>query len=294
MPSDPSWDDLRVLLAVHRHGSHAAAGRVLAVDATTVGRRMKELEAALGARLFTRTSSGLVATDAGAMLVTRASRVEEEVLAAQREVGGRDRRLSGTVRVTSGDGFVHYVLVPALSDLRRRYPELVVELRADSRALDLSRREADVAVRLSRPKEPSLVTTKLGSMRFGLFASRAYLDRRAPPRRAADLVEHELVGFDAEMDALPQIRWLTKTVGAPRWAARASTTTGQALACVEGLGIGLLPLFVAAREPRLVPILPKLETPARDAWIVVHEDVRRNARVDAVVAWLSQLANALG
>lgn len=291
--ADPSWDDLRVLLAVHRHGSHAAAGRALTVDPTTIGRRTKELETTLGARLFTRTPAGLVATDAGAMLVARASRIEEEVLAAQREIGGRDRRLAGTVRVTAGDGFVHYVLVPALPELRRRYPDVVVELRADARALDLSRREADVAVRLTKPKEPALVTSKLGPMKFGLFASPAYLERRPPPRRALELGAHDFVGFDAEMDVLPQIRWLTKAVGAPRWVARASTTTGQALACVEGLGIALLPVFVAAREPRLVRLLPKLATPSRDAWIVVHEDVRRNARVDVVVAWLSRLSELL-
>ncbi len=294
MPAGASWDDLRVLLAVHRHGSHAAAGRALAVDPTTIGRRVKDLEAVLGARLFTRTPSGLVATDVGASLAARAERIEGEVLASQREIGGRDRRLAGTVRVTAGDGVVHYALVPALPELQRRYPEIVVELRADTRALDLSRREADVAVRLVRPKEPALVASRLGSMRFGLFASRAYLERRAPPRRVADLAGHDFVGFDSAMDALPQIRWLTKTVGSPRWAARATTTTAQALACAEGVGIALVPMFVGAREPRLVQLLPKLATPSRDAWIVVHEDVRKNARVDAVVTWLSRVAETLG
>ena len=193
----------RVLLAVQRHASHGAAGRALRVDPTTIGRRLKVLETQLGTTLFTRTPSGLVATDAGATLVTRAVRIEAEVLAAQLDLRGRDRQLAGTVRLTAGDGVVHYALVPALPDCSGSTP-IVVELRADARALDLSRREADVAVRLARPKEPALVTTKLGTMRFGLFASRAYLDRRGLPRRASDLASHDLIGFDTAMDALPR------------------------------------------------------------------------------------------
>ncbi|UQA61343.1 LysR family transcriptional regulator [Polyangium aurulentum] len=279
-----------MFLAIYRRKSHASAGRELGVDATTIGRRLGALERALGARLFDRTPSGLSPTEAGAALFTRAERIEAEVLASERELRGADARLTGTVRVTAGDGLVHYVLIPALAELQRAHPGIALELRADTRALDLSRREADVAVRLSRPREPALVARRLGVMRFGLYASRAYLDRHGSLRRESDLANHAFIGFEAALDDMVQMRWLGRTVRDLRWALRANTTTAQVVACAEGLGIGLLPTFTAASDPRLVPILPRLACPSREAWIVVHEDVRRNARVEAVVTWIAGAA----
>lgn len=284
-----SWDDLRILLAVRRGAGHGAAGRALGVDPTTIGRRLQALEQALGTRLFDRTPAGLVPTEAGVALARRAERVEEEVLAAERELGGADVRVAGPVRITAGDGILHWLIVPALGELRREHPDITVELRADTRSLDLSRREADVAVRLVRPKEPTLVARRLGPIAFALYASRAYLDRRGTPRKAHDLCDHDLIGFDASLDALPQVRWLHKTVRDPRWCVRATTTTAQVMACAEGQGIALLGTFIAAREPRLVPVLPALRPPARDAWLVVHEDMKKSARVAAVLAWLSRI-----
>jgi len=289
------WDDLRLFLAAHRHRSHAAAGRALGVDATTVGRRLAALEEALGARLFDRTPTGLAPTEAGATLFARAERVEAEVLASERELRGADARLTGTVRVTAGDGLVHYALCPALPELARAHPGLTVELRADTRALDLSRREADVAVRLSRPKEPALVARRLGAMRFGLYAGRDLLARRAAPRRLSDLTDAPFVGFEPALDGLPQVRWLRRALGGePRWVTRASTTTAQLLACAAGVGVALLPTFVAAADPRLVPLLPRLAGPTREAWLVAHEQVRRSARVEAVAAWIAAATAAAG
>jgi DNA-binding transcriptional LysR family regulator len=127
-------------------------------------------------------------------------------------------------------------------------------------------------------------------MRFGLYASRAYLDRHACLRREGDLANHAFIGFEAALDELVQMRWLRRTVRDLRWAVRANTTTAQVVACAEGLGVGLLPTFTATAEPRLIPTLPRLACPSREAWIVVHEDVRRNARVEAVVAWIAGAA----
>lgn len=281
-----SWDDLRFVLAVSRRGSHKGAGRMLGVAPTTVGRRIAALEQALQTRVFDRTPSGIEPTQEGRALLARAERVEQEILAVERELGGADARLSGTVRITAGDGVVHYVLIPALGDLRRVQPGISVELRADARALDLSRREADVAIRLVRPTEPALVASRLGATRFGLYASRGYLDRRGAPRAAADLVEHDFIGFDPSLDDLAQVRWLRRMVPAPRWSVRATTTTAQVLACAEGAGLALLPTFVGPRESRLVPVLPSLRPPARVAWLVVHQDMRKRARVEAVLEWL--------
>jgi DNA-binding transcriptional LysR family regulator len=284
--SATTWDDLRFALAVGRRRSHKAAARALNVDPTTVGRRLSVLERALQTRLFERTPSGLEPTQEGRAFLAHAERVEQEILAAERELGGADAKVSGSVRITAGDGIVHYVLIPALSELRRMHPGISIEFRADTRALDLSRREADIAIRLARPKEPALIARRFGGTRFALYASRSYLERRGTPRALEDLAAHDFIGFDAALDDLPQLRWLRRNVPAPRWCVRATTTTAQVLACAEGLGIALLATFVA-REPRLVSVLPGVEPPVRPTWLVVHQDMRRRARVEAVMDWLA-------
>lgn len=287
-----TWRDFEVFLAVHRSGSHARAARVLGVDPTTVGRRLTALEEGLGARLFDRTPLGLVLTPSGSAVLPRAERVEEEMVAAARELEGADARVVGAVRVTAGDGFIQYVLVPALAALRQRQPGLVIELRADTKLLDLSRREADVAVRLVKSKEPSLIARPIGQMPFAIYASRAYLERRGAPRSTRELAAHEWIGFEPALDGLPQNRWLRRTVPELRYAVRTNATTAQVGACAEGLGLALLPMFVAAHEPRLVRVLPRITTPSRDAWAVSHVDLRKNARVAIVTAWLAGLLAA--
>jgi DNA-binding transcriptional LysR family regulator len=281
------WDDLRVFLAVHRLGSHKAAARWLGVDATTVGRRIGALEVALGARLFMRTPERSQATGAGLKLVPRAERMEAEALELERELQADDSRLEGSLRVTAADGLVNYVLLPALAGFRREHPLLNVELRADLRALDLSRREADVAIRLFRPKEPALVARRFSEVSFALYASDAYLERRGTPRRKDALSAHDFIGADVSLDDLPHSKWLRRTFPKARYVIRANSTTAQTLACLEGHGIALLPSFVAAREPKLRPVLPRLAGPNREMWIVTHSDLRDNARTAAFVNWLS-------
>lgn len=286
-----SWDDLRVFLAVQRSGSHGGAARTLRVDPTTVGRRIGALEQETGVRLFVRTPAGLELSGAGKRLLPRAERIEAEVLASERELRGADAAVEGPLRITAGDGLVNYVLVPALAELRREHEGVAVEVRADTRMLDLSRREADIAVRLSRPTQPALVARKLGTMRFAIYASRAYLDRRGTPRSLRDLAAHDWIGFDESHDALPQHRWLRRAVREPRWVLRANTTTAQVTACAEGHGLALLATFVAPREPRLVPVLPRVVGPARDAWVVFHADLRDNPRVGVVMQWLARVVH---
>lgn len=288
------WDDVRIVLALQRGGSHKGAARALGVDATTISRRIAALERALQTRLFLRTPDGLAPTRAGEQLAAHAARMEAEALAAERELASADARLEGSLRVTAPDGLLNYLLIPALAELRRAHPLVRVELMADSRVLDLSRREADVAVRLVRPREPALVARRLGELRFALFASPAYLEQHGVPRSVSALAAHEFIGFDASLDALPQIRWLRRSVPELRYSLRASTTTAQTLACADGHGIALLPVFVGSREPRLRRLLPRLLGPTRELWAVSHADLRANARVQAGVVWLGRIFERAG
>jgi DNA-binding transcriptional LysR family regulator len=283
------WDDLRAFLAVYRRGSHKGAARVLRVDPTTVSRRMVALERALAVKLFVRTPERLVATAAGVALLPRAERVEAEVLASEREMQGVNPELEGPLRVTAGDGLVNYLVVPALAGLLRGHPGLAIELRAENRLVDLSRREADVAIRLVRPREPALVARRLGQMPYAIFAAAAYLERRGTPRSLAAAAGHSWIGFDESLDRLPQVQWLRRTVPEVRYLLRANTTTSQVLACAEGHGLALLPIFTAAREPRLRRLFPRQRGPAREMWGVTHADLRASARVAAFLGWLATL-----
>jgi DNA-binding transcriptional LysR family regulator len=283
------WDDLRIFLAVLRTRSHAAAGRTLRVAPTTVGRRVSALEAAVGARLFTRTPDGLVATAAARALAGRAERVEAEVLEAERELTGADERPTGTVRITSGDGFAAFVLGPALPELLRTHPGLTVEIRADVRALDLTRGEADVALRLFRPREASLVARRLGVERYGLYAAPSYLERHGTPRTARDLAGHDLVLYGAELDRMRTQAWLRQTAEGARIAVRTSNTTAMHAACAAGAGVALLTASAVRGDPAFAPVLPRLEPPSNEIWAVTHPDLRASARVVAVLDWLEAL-----
>lgn len=284
-----AWDDLRVFLAVHRARSHAAAGRALRVAPTTVGRRLAALEAAVGARLFTRGPEGLLATEASRALLARAERMEAEVLEAERELSGADARPTGSVRITTGDGFATYILAPALPAFLAAHPGLSVEVRAEVRALDISRGEADVALRLFRPRERSLVARRLGVERYGLFAAPAYLARRGTPRVARDLAGHDLVLYDRELDRLRTQIWFRQAAAGARIAVRANTTTLLQAACAAGAGIASLTASYVRGDPRYVRVLPRLEPPPNDLWAVTHPDLRSTARVAAILRFLEQL-----
>jgi DNA-binding transcriptional LysR family regulator len=165
-------------------------------------------------------------------------------------------------------------------------------LRGETQLLDLSRREADVALRFGRPKQTSLLARRLGQVRFGLYASDQYLERRGLPRNLAALVEHDFVGFEAALDDLEQVRWIRRAVPEPRYVLRCNGTTIQALACAAGHGIALLPDYVGAREPRLRRLLPRLLGPTRELWFVTHQDLRGNARVVAFQGFASRALSA--
>lgn len=286
------WDDLRYFLAVHRRGSHKAAARWLRVAPTTVGRRIAALESGLRATLFVRTPERLKTTPAGLALLPRAERVEAEVQASERELHANQATLAGPLRVTGGDALINHVVVPSIGGLFAAHPELVIELRTETAIVDLSRREADVALRLVRPKEPSLVARDLGELPFAIFASEAYLQRRGTPRTVAAAATHDFIGYDAALDHLSQIEWLYRTIPSPRFVLRATTITTQTIACAEGLGLALLPVFSAAREPRLRQLFPRQIGPTRTLWGVSHVDMRRNPRTAAFLGWLSQVIKA--
>ena len=278
------WSDLRIFLAIARAGTLVAAARELRVDHTTVGRRLAVLEDALSTRLFDRTAKGYVANAVGARVLEHATEVEARILALEREATGQDARLAGALRVTALHTVVGHYLLPRITSFRADYPDIAVALISDARVLDLSRREADIAIRYAKPKDPNLVGRSLATVGTALYASRAYIARKGRPRSLDSLTGHDAVTFVEAFRDAPEARWIESR--GPRIAVRVGDPASQVAAVAAGAGIGLLECHVAADVGGLVRL--SKEVVLSDAWwAVVHLDMHRTARVRAMLDFLS-------
>lgn len=285
MSSD--WNDYRYFLALARAGSLSAAARAMRVDQSTVGRRLAALEDQVGARLFDRTPDGYVLTAAGEQVHPDAERLEDGFLAIARRLAGGDARIEGVVRVAIIETLATMLFVPHLGALRSRHPGLSIDLLTGNQPVDLARREADLAVRLGpAPKQPNLVARQIGAAGFALYASTSYLSRRGPPRRRQDgLRGHEIVCYGGDLAAVPISRWLIERGQKAQIVLRANSVAAVYEAVAAGLGMGVLPCLLAREGlERLSPVLG-----TNPIWTIVHEDLLRNARVRAVLVFLSDL-----
>jgi DNA-binding transcriptional LysR family regulator len=283
------WTDLRFLLAVQRAKTLSAAARKLGCDQTTVGRRIEALEAALDRRLFRRTPDGYFPTRDGELALARAERVEEEVMAIEREISGRDERPEGQVRLTTYESMGQCFLAPRLGAFRRRYPEIELQLNMDNRPLSLSRREADLAVRPGKPTQQALQVRKIGTVAAALYASRAYLDKRGEPRAPGELAEHDIIDDEDSNSHFALSRWLRQFARGAHVTLRCNSAVAQAAAASDGLGIAVLYCYVGDAHRGLARILPK-EQLEQDLWIAVHRDLQYAARVRALIDFLVDVA----
>jgi DNA-binding transcriptional LysR family regulator len=280
------WDELRFLLAVSRHGTLAAAGRALRVNATTVGRRLGELERRLGTKLLTKTPDGLRPTVAGVAAFEVAARMEEAMLAFERRTRGDDARLEGLVRVTAGDGMM-LSIVPLVSRFRGRYPGVQLELLSENRVIDLARGEADIAVRIVQPTTATLVAQKVATIGIGLYAQEDYLARSSRLDTIGDLRGHAMIGMSPPFDSGPEAQWLAQH-GVTHYGVRCNTISLVLAAAATGAGVAVLPHNLAAMEPRLRRVLRDVELAPRSVWLVVHREVRRRAAIRAVMTFLAE------
>lgn len=284
------WDDLRHFLAVHRHGNLARAGAVLHINPTTVGRRLAALEERIGSRLFERHTSGWTITEAGLQLLPRAERIETEVLAVEREVAGADARLEGTVRVSATEMLATRFIVPYLWRFREMYPDLTIEMICTGDLLDLERREADIALALTRSSRESLIVRRIARSRLGLYASAKYLEKRGLPERPDETLAGHYVLLLADTRAFDfENEWMQRRLDGARVALRSDSVTALYAATLGGLGIALLPRAVADREPLLHHIETTDAPEPRPIWQMVHRDLQHAPRVRAVLDFLAQL-----
>ena len=284
-----NWDDLRIFLAVARSGGLMAAARRLGVDQTTVARRIAVLESAFGARLIERSPRGVTLTAPGTALLEHAERMESEAVSATERLGVVGEGVEGVVRLATPEAFGAGLVAPAAAELHARHPRIQLELVPGARAINLSRREADIAVGLSRPEQGSLVSRKLADYRLGLYASRVYLEREGAPEKIQDLSRRPLVWYIDEMLDLPELRYLDQVAEGAQTVFRSSSIAAQHAAVASGLGLGILHRFTADKDPRLVRVLERDILLTRSYWLTVHDASQRIARVRAVIEFLDGL-----
>jgi DNA-binding transcriptional LysR family regulator len=282
------WNDLRYLLALRDQGSLSAAARYLRVNQATVGRRLTALQKDVGVPLVERSSQGMRLTPAGEQAVLAARRMEETTATLERQLAGAEPKVAGAVRITAPDTVASQVLAPHLPELRERHPELRLELLASARAVNLSRQEADVAVRLFRPREPTLAVRRLGTLAFALYASPEYVRRHGRPHPDS-LREHVLLGDDDSVAGTPEKQWLEEVGQGAHFALRSNSRYAQLAAARAGAGVALLPCYLADAEPGLVRLCEPEVVPPREAWLVVHQDLQRVLRVRAVIDFVGEI-----
>ena len=281
------WNDLRYLLAIARAGTLAGAARDLGVEHTTVGRRLTALEAALATRLFVRGPDGFTPTRAGLEILPIVEEMAARAETIVRRVSAEDERIEGVVRLTTSEALSGY-FVRQFGVLQQRHPALVVEILSGNRAFDLLRGEADVAVRVRPDTEPGLIAKKVGRAGWSLYASPAYLERKGAPASPDDLSGHDVVGFDKSLEAVPGAEWLNQHVAGTRPVMRANSIVAAVNAAIVGMGLAVLPCFLADGEADLRRLTP-LVLGERPVYLVVHPDMARVARVRAVMDFVIEV-----
>jgi len=276
------WNDLNLILAVGRAGTLAGAARLLGMNHSTVFRRLNNIEQRLGVRLFDRFPSGYVQTEAGEAAIRSAEIIEDQIHDLSRELVGKDLRLQGKIRVTAPEGIAQRILGAHLTRFSELHPDIQIDLIALNGDLQLSRREADLAVRVTTQPPESAIGKRVCDFQFSLYATRAYLQKHA--RSTAP--EYDWVQTYESRDWFTPAVW--KKVG--RVTPNAVFTSNSIMAVLNaakaGQGVAPLPCFLADSEKKLVRVIPPPKEMRMELWLLMHSDLRHTARVKVLLQYL--------
>jgi DNA-binding transcriptional LysR family regulator len=282
------WNDLRYFLAIAREGSTLAAAKALGVSQPTVQRRLSALEESIKRQLVEHHPTGYRLTEFGKTLFPHAEDVERSITAFQRQLMSGGQELSGTLRVTCPEGTASRLLAPLIESFRAKYPELRVDLIMTDRRLDLAKGEAEVAVRMHKPGDDSLIARKIADTPWSVYASRSYIKRHGRPQRKEELDNHAVIEFGGEIAQIEASRWLRSTAPRATIAARGNSMLGVLAAVKSGAGLAPLPMLLGGREEDLEPLLAPIPEIGSKIYIVMHSDLRRTARVRAFCEFVAK------
>lgn len=283
-----NWEYLRALVAVARFGTLSAAAKALGVKHSTVSRHLANLEVDIRTRLVVRAPGGLTLTDAGLRLLEAAEAMEVQVQTAQDEIAGRDVSISGTVRIGAPDAFGAFFLSPRLIRLIDLHPALKVQLMATPRAFNLTKREADIAIALTMPERGRLVTRKMATYGLGVFASETYIAAHDPIRRVEELARHRFINYIDDLIFTRELDYLDEVAAGVEATFQSSNLIAQMQAARAGMGLCILPYFLAAGAPDLKLVLPDAVRLVRSWWITVNEEQKNISRIRVTADFIAQ------
>lgn len=273
------WDHLKYLLALTRAGTLSAAARQMGTEHTTIARRIASLEHELGIRLFDRSSKGYALTNEGESVVELATRIERETFDIERLAQGRNSALTGVVRISAPPHFASGFLASRLSSLLVQYPELEIELVAESRLVSLPRREADIAIRLDRPTTSSMIARRLGTLGFGLYGQRGYVEQTPE-------THWNFIGYDESLEHVQQQQWLKSVQGSRKLIFRSNDLHTLHNASAAGLGMAVLPRYLGDSDQRLEMVVTESGPDSRDIWLLIHPDLAGSSRFRTVLNYI--------
>ncbi len=283
-----NWDDYRYFLAVEQAGSVLGAAKRLGVNHTTVLRRIAHLEQQLGVRLFERLRTGYTPTAAGEELCEVARRVEHTLLGVEHCLTGKDLQLSGTIRVTTTETLFQSLL-PYLLEFRQLHPQIQLQVIASNLIVNLTRREADVAIRATNQPPENMIGRKIGVARSAIYGASAYLEKR---HRDVSLSGYEWIGLDETLAHLPEYHWVERQVPAERIALRLNNLLHKIAVVKAGCGIAPLLCFLAEQEPELVRLADPNPLFDTDIWLLSHPDLRQVMRIRAFTDLIARRVTA--
>jgi DNA-binding transcriptional LysR family regulator len=288
MKPNVNWHLFPTLLALADHGSLLAAARHLGLSQPTVGRQLAELERQCGMVLFERTARGLRATDNARSLLPHARRMAEEAAALERSLQASQTTVAGTVRLTASQPVATVLLPPLIARLAHAWPQIQIELVATNAISNLLEREADIALRMVRPEQGSLIARRIAAVRMTACAHADYLHRHGTPTTITDLSAHRLVGQDRETDLIRGFAAMGAPVSPQRFAFRSDDFVVYAKAVEAAIGVGFMARYLAAAAPGVVQLLADLPLPELPLWLTAHRELQSSPRIRAVWDFLAQ------
>lgn len=287
MKQDFDWSLVRSFLAALDCGSLLGAARALGTSQPTIGRHIAELESQLGVVLFERTGRGLLPSETAVRLADSARDMENGALQLAHKVSAAQARITGTVRLSASQTAACYLLPPILTRMQQALPDIQVELVVSNAVSNLLRREADIALRMVRPAQSTLIAKRIGKLTIGTYAQRDYLRRCGTPRQAAELLAHTLIGQVRDESIVQGFAAMGHRLGPEHFALRTDDLNAYWELVRAGAGIGFIADYVARSDNTVVAILPALRIAPIPVWLAVHREIRTNARIRAVFDYLA-------
>jgi DNA-binding transcriptional LysR family regulator len=286
MHNNVSWDDYRYFLKVARLGTLTAASQSLKVNHSTVLRRVNALEKKLEARLFERFKSGYVLTESGRDMFNHIQHLEDEILAVERKIKGKDIRYEGKIKISTTDTLGHFWLPPFVKQFKTRYPGILLDIDIRTGFTDLARRQADILICAYNDHPDYMIGKKLAPIAVELYASTAYINAWGRPESIKDLTSHRILVLNEALEGVEFNEWLKRLVPASAIAVSSNMLTGLYSYARQGLGIAPLPIYVGNQDPSLVSVMKIPRRFYHDTWMLTHPDLKNTQRIKAFMGFM--------